>query len=209
MGNIIDFLLSNPIFLMILIGVILSFGKDDKKKKQRQKQQRERQGRRSQGETAAPKSLGETIRETISSIEDEFKKMADPDSEPGKSKEQYERSKSEQTVNQEVKSQPLGRFAVEEETVDRIEEQRQKQYEKLAGNIAQAAQFEADEEVKPQLLNKQTETQSAKLKQGSFKKNFKKQLTKEGLVNSIVMAEILGPPRAKRPYENVLTKRRR
>ncbi|MFD1038521.1 hypothetical protein ACFQ3N_08965 [Virgibacillus byunsanensis] len=33
-------------------------------------------------------------------------------------------------------------------------------------------------------------------------------LTKKGLVNGIIMAEVLGPPRAKKPYRSVISERR-
>lgn len=34
-------------------------------------------------------------------------------------------------------------------------------------------------------------------------------LTEKGLVNGIIMAEVLGPPRAKKPYRSVLSERRK
>lgn len=45
-------------------------------------------------------------------------------------------------------------------------------------------------------------------KQNEFKKEFKKSLTKEGLVNSVIMSEVLGSPRSRNPYQSVITKRR-
>src|SRR5690625_2236794 len=36
------------------------------------------------------------------------------------------------------------------------------------------------------------------------KKRIRKNLTKKGLINGIIMSEVLGPPRARKPYQNIL-----
>src|SRR5690625_1465184 len=40
-----------------------------------------------------------------------------------------------------------------------------------------------------------------------FKKKMKKNVTKQGLINGIIMAEVLGPPRSKKPYRNIVLDR--
>jgi hypothetical protein len=42
----------------------------------------------------------------------------------------------------------------------------------------------------------------------AFKNDFDQSLTKQGLINSVIMAEVLGSPRARRSYQTVITKRR-
>ena len=49
---------------------------------------------------------------------------------------------------------------------------------------------------------------AAKNNKKAFKKDFNKNLTKQGLVNSVIMAEVLGAPRARSAYQTVITKRR-
>src|SRR5699024_10950928 len=46
-------------------------------------------------------------------------------------------------------------------------------------------------------------------KYGQFKKDMKKNLTKQGLIDSIVMAEVLGPPRARKPYRSIIYERKK
>jgi len=41
-----------------------------------------------------------------------------------------------------------------------------------------------------------------------FKKEIKGKLNQKGLIDSIVMAEVLGPPRAKKPYSSIISKER-
>lgn len=41
-----------------------------------------------------------------------------------------------------------------------------------------------------------------------FKKDMKRNLTKQGLVDSIVMAEVLGAPRARKPYRSIIYERK-
>lgn len=42
-----------------------------------------------------------------------------------------------------------------------------------------------------------------------MKRQVSSNLTQKGLVNGIIMAEVLGPPRAKKPYRSVLAERRK
>lgn len=45
-------------------------------------------------------------------------------------------------------------------------------------------------------------------KQKQFKKRIKRNVNREGLVNGIIMAEILGSPRATKPYRSVISQRK-
>src|SRR5699024_2353279 len=193
MGTLIDVILSNPILLMLIVGGLFSMMKqDDKKKKKRQQTNRSAERGNQQR-----KSIGDTIRETISTIEEEVKKAA----EPNRSEAKQPQAEPKQAQQQ---SQPLGRF--ETTAADAIEEQRQKQYERLASNIAEASDMY--EEELPSYA-KQMEVKNEKRKKSDFEKQFKGHLTKKGLANSIIMAEVLGPPRSKQPYESIVMKRRR
>ncbi|ASN05191.1 hypothetical protein [Virgibacillus necropolis] len=50
---------------------------------------------------------------------------------------------------------------------------------------------------------------SSSNKNNRMRKQISNNLSKQGLVNGIIMSEVLGPPRAKRPYRSVLTERRK
>ncbi|WP_404453054.1 hypothetical protein LG329_02755 [Virgibacillus necropolis] len=59
------------------------------------------------------------------------------------------------------------------------------------------------------LSNSNLGTPSKSSNNNQMKKQIKGNLSKQGLVSGIIMSEVLGPPRAKKPYRSVLTDRRR
>ncbi|TQS74579.1 hypothetical protein DX933_11635 [Ornithinibacillus gellani] len=98
-----------------------------------------------------------------------------------------------------------------------VEEMQQQQLEKLAGkyktNLNQSASGKKnghlhhglgasiDDEVKnPDAINHHKRR---------FKKQIRNKLNQRGLVDSIVMAEVLGPPRARKPYQTILEQRKK
>lgn len=105
-----------------------------------------------------------------------------------------------------------------EETVQTvsIEEMRQEQLEKLAGQLSTNIELEDIEDrsqlaasddlhkgLKPTLDRKQDLTE----KQKTLKKQMSGNITSKGLVNGIIMSEVLGPPRARKPYRSIIEER--
>lgn len=92
-----------------------------------------------------------------------------------------------------------------------VEEQRAEQMKQLAMNVgSQHTSISTISQVKPGDGRRSLEINdlTSNYNHEKFKGNFKESLTKEGLVNSIVMAEVLGVPRARNPYQSVTAKRR-
>lgn len=97
-----------------------------------------------------------------------------------------------------------------------IEEQREQQMQRLTAQYA-TNNYEVDDEHsglkdKAKLADIRREMEVEKVKapyNKKFKKKFTKSLTKKGLINSVVMAEVLGSPRALKPYQSVPTRRRK
>ncbi|WP_077327053.1 hypothetical protein [Virgibacillus siamensis] len=56
--------------------------------------------------------------------------------------------------------------------------------------------------------NKKPNERGLTKEQKEFKKRISNNLNKKGLVNGIIMAEILGKPRAMQPYRSIISKRR-
>jgi len=117
----------------------------------------------------------------------------------------------------ESKGQPLGRMNTEkaeiEEAMDSIGEQQQRQMEELAQNLNTQAQ-EAVNEVRnvPGELSdilKEAEIKSLEQERTRLKKQVQGQLKGKRLMNGIIMSEVLGPPRAIKPYRSVVEERRR
>lgn len=56
-------------------------------------------------------------------------------------------------------------------------------------------------------VQKNTEEKNAKSRDVAI--NIKTSMTREGLAKSVVMAEVLGPPRAVKPYRSIISERKR
>lgn len=92
-----------------------------------------------------------------------------------------------------------------------IEERRAAQMDRLRDQLSAYENEDVDElERKPMKdatqanMHVQRERQFKKLK-----RQMKKNVTKKGLLNGIIMAEVLGPPRAIKPYRSVIQERQK
>lgn len=94
-----------------------------------------------------------------------------------------------------------------------IEEQQQEQRDRLADRMNTATQQAIDERKHDAILNENdNDNQSDKelsVEQKRFKRRIKNNLNQKGLVNSVIMAEVLGSPRAKKPYQSIVQQRRK
>lgn len=99
-----------------------------------------------------------------------------------------------------------------------IGEEQERQLKRLAGQM-DAAKKESFEELSTQIDHQNPERYGKELLQEvsrnsryknktKMEQQFKNKMTKKGLAESIVMAEILGPPRAKKPYESIISTRK-
>lgn len=95
-----------------------------------------------------------------------------------------------------------------------IEEQREQQMQQLTAQYSMNDHKDEEEhsglQDKAKLADLRREMDVQKIKapyNKKFKKEFTKSLTKKGLVNSVIMAEVLGSPRALKPYQSVPSRR--
>ncbi|WP_047986326.1 hypothetical protein [Ornithinibacillus californiensis] len=97
------------------------------------------------------------------------------------------------------------------------EEQQRKQMEQLAsrmntqvnvsvGDISQQ-DLSLGTAIQDEIKNHSLDATNENMEQ--FKKDVKTGLNSKGLVQGIIMSEVLGPPRARKPYRNVITERNR
>lgn len=95
-----------------------------------------------------------------------------------------------------------------------IEEQRERQMAQLAGRMNTEMDAEEQENEKPSDNSMESpskrikETDASSHAKDKMKKRMRGKLNKQGLVDSVVMAEVLGQPRSRKPYQNVLTRRK-
>lgn len=93
-----------------------------------------------------------------------------------------------------------------------MEDQREKQIERLAGHIQTTSEPEhSGLKNRPKVADarrlEEIKQLASSYDQKKFKKDFKTSLTSKGLINSVVMAEVLGSPRSRKPYQSVIKNR--
>lgn len=171
--QLIEFIFSNPLFIIIILGLInflIRQGKSDDQKNSPKKVER--------------KPVNERVPE-MKHEQHVDKKLSD--------------IKREQTVEHAEVEEPLT-----------VEELRQEQLERfsteLQGTVNRKAEnknYEQTERVKrPQHVESKSDEKH------KVKKGLKGRLTRKGLIESVVMAEVLGPPRAMKRYQSGYMHRR-
>lgn len=91
-----------------------------------------------------------------------------------------------------------------------IEEHRAEQMKRFSDSLATNQHSGMTDRPKIADATREEEVQrlTSKYNDQKFKRQFENSLTNKGLINSVVMAEVLGSPRARRSYQTVITKRR-
>lgn len=170
MDELIDLIFSNPLFLILIIGGIISLfrGSSDQKNEQNQR-------------TNRPKPVPNQHTRT-----------------------QPHRQRSE-TRRVEPKQEAVHSIS--------IEDQREKQLEQLTSRLgSQAADSEhSGLKNRPKIADQKRTAEIQSLHnqkvKAEFKRKFKKNLSRSGLIDSVIMSEVLGAPRARKPYRSVVSKR--
>lgn len=93
-----------------------------------------------------------------------------------------------------------------------IEERQAEQLKQLAGRMVTDTKQTLEELPHKANIGSSVKRSKPTVNSGrhqDFKKQIKGNLTRNGLVDSVVMAEVLGPPRATKPYRSVIQERRR
>ncbi|MGP4107230.1 hypothetical protein [Virgibacillus sp. L01] len=94
-----------------------------------------------------------------------------------------------------------------------IEEQQQEQRERLADRMNTATQKAIEERKHDAIINENDNINQTgnklSVEQKRFKRRIKNNLNQQGLVNGVIMAEVLGSPRAKEPYQSIVKQRRK
>ncbi|MBT2214503.1 hypothetical protein F3157_00290 [Virgibacillus dakarensis] len=89
-----------------------------------------------------------------------------------------------------------------------IEEQRDNQIEQLAEQINTSTR-EMQKKLSHDAIigNTLRQPKNIDYQKAAMKKQVRKNLTRKGLVDGIIMAEVLGPPRSRKPYRSVISER--
>lgn len=177
MEAIIEFILSNFVIVLLILGVLSRlFG--GAKEEEQKRQKNTRQGRPASGQQRPRPVPSQTRRESDQPV---------------------------QGMPNTGSSTPVPSVSVESE--------QQKQLEQLAAQMKTegkqsfedlAAQISQEERPTIQVENKQ----QASINHTEMQREIKRGITKKSLVHSVIMAEVLGPPRARKPYKSIIDERR-
>ena len=121
---------------------------------------------------------------------------------------QHNKSKVEQKPKL-TRAEQLAKETAEQE-LKSIEEQRQKQVERLKRKFQSSYTLDEVEQVDLASGKRQIEM-NTKLKlreNGKYYLNLENRFTRKGLIESVIMAEVLGPPKARNRIRNRYVKRR-
>ncbi len=183
MGEFIEALISNPFLVILIIGGVLKFLFGDSEQGEKQKNPT----------TVRPK------KHPLGKLDPKPEAKPKPKTVPVFAEQQ----ENEAPLNNEIDLEQLDDLSIEEQQQLQLEQYAKKMntdvdisYDKLEdleiGNIEQ--------------LFKERKQQANQQKE--FKKQMKGQLTKKGLVEGIIMSEVLGPPRALKRYKPISERRK-
>lgn len=190
MFNFIDFLLDNLFIVIIAITGLFSFFNRMLAKNQRHDAESASEGGRKS-------TIGETLRRVQETIDETLESMEEKETPPASARRSNRNNRTVQTE----KSQPLGRFATSADTT--FEQMRDEQLNRLREQYAPiAVSDDADEGIKPLHNGAKHRREEKTAKNTPVEVDLSSRLNKEGLIESVVMAEILGPPRSRKSYRS-------
>ncbi|GGP12660.1 hypothetical protein [Oceanobacillus neutriphilus] len=149
--------------------------------------------------------------------EEQKKKQSTPPQNQTQTRQRQQRSPQEMRTRQQTqrkREQPRAERQVYREgarpdiSAGSIEEQQKKQMERLANRYQTSSQDleNAEQKFKDLMVNRNVEEVNPGKRE--MKRRISGNLDGKGLVNGIIMAEVLGSPRAKQPYRSIVQKRK-
>lgn len=182
MESFLDFIFGNLFFVILILVSLFSFinnlGQNQKKKAERASSEQQREKR---------------------TLDDPFKRLQDM-------LENIEQKVETAIEPEQANKQETKQSNKREEMVKAasIEEQKEAQIERIKEQLVSPS-FADERAATLHNIVKNTE-QDRSIKKPSF--NLEQRLNHQGLVDSIIMAEVLGPPRARKPHRRMVSDRR-
>lgn len=198
MGGLFELIFENFFLFFIIVSAIIGFLSGDKEKQQK-KEWRPAQPSPQRGNPPATRSrTARTSRQ-----------------QPARSGEGFQRTIRPGEGMQEVYTSQLDPKERDVEDSTSIESEQQAQLKRLQERLGAVPDADVSPEMYRNLIAEQELTFSEVLKkidhfsdeQRVLRNDLKKSLKNKGLINGIIMAEVLGKPRALKPYESVVVER--
>lgn len=199
MDVLIELLLDNIIFLFVIIAGIVSFfnrlmstGNEGERRVEGKETQR-------QGEASGR----QTVREVMRRMQ-EMAESLDPETAEGQGRRVERKASDEQVM------QPTSSESASASTTYSFEQQRDEQFKRLQKQYESTLQSEdVDRAIDPDSpIYNQTHAATSQVriqqpqKRSKSSVDLKSRLDANGLIESVIMAEVLGPPRARKRYSN-------
>lgn len=176
MGELIDVVLSNPFLLLLVIGGLISLFRRKEGENTNERPERDEQtAQRSEQKKPSP------FEDFLGKIEGVLTDDDQPDA-----------------VQPTPKETPARQTAS-------ASDQRLEQMQQLSEQIQSGERRDISRDIQSHTGRKRTIELSEDLLNASerrLRKDVKQRLTKKSLIDSIIMAEVLGEPRSRKPYEN-------
>lgn len=120
----------------------------------------------------------------------------------------YQRKPAEDPRTSRAKQQAVAAKTVAEQQREQMKQLANK-YHTSANQAIGDMSYKAFKKDNNSVKRKKSKSHSRSYGQNQFKRQMSNNLGRKGLINSVVMAEVLGQPRARKPYQSVSVERRR
>lgn len=182
-----DWIFENLFLIIIIISGIVAFLGDSKKKQEEQKKEQSRPPNKQvpsrQRQQRSPQEM--------------------------RTRQQTQRQTQRKREQPRAERQVYREGARPDISAGGIEEQQRKQMERMTNRYQTSSQEDvedAKQNFKDLIVDRKDEADSPG--KNEMKKRVSGNLDGKGLVNGIIMAEVLGPPRAKQPYRSIVQRRK-
>src|SRR5699024_1500728 len=209
MNALIEFIFENLLILIIIGGVVYKYISNQTPSEPNEEKRRNEEQK--------------SDASSDPSLEDVFKSLGDIFKETGQKNQTEQESAVSSTKDDSNGAKQLGKMDLDynkanEERLS-LEDQRKEQMEKLAKQLQTTAtnvsaqrldeNKDASDITKYGLSLHEAATPDVTLKKqkDKFKRQLQSNLEKKELINGIIMAEVLGPPRSRKPYQSVISER--
>lgn len=185
MGGLLEFILANPFFILLILGGFFSLFRGNEKSTQQKRTQ--------------PSNQPRPTPQRAQRVEPQRAQRVEPNH-PKQSQQAMRQSEAKQ-INTSVR---------ERQSVSDRQLQMNRHVE--ATRLQQRSEYShhrsknVSQQTRKNAVSKQPQLEIAS---PMMARRIKRKLTRQGLIDSIVMAEILGPPRARKRYRNLVSERRR
>ncbi|HEX6593095.1 MAG TPA: hypothetical protein VF095_00710 [Bacillota bacterium] len=206
MDTLIDFIFENLFILIIIGGVVYKYISNQTPSDQHEEK---REKENNKPDTSLAPSL-EDVFESLGDMFSEERQKEKPEQEVAMASSNNHTNESKQLEEISHASEVNEGFSTEEQRqqqIDRLAEQMKTTTAQMNEQLGENSPISDISKYGLRLHEGESSKNTLKERRKKLKKQLQRNLEKKEWINGIIMAEILGPPRARKPYESVITER--